>query len=190
MYSLIVAAPIPTNAQRQEQCNYRILMMKRNGKSSFVHAHVFPGGNLDEYDNQVHWSSTLSNSPSSGRSLLTHKICAIRETFEESGLLLTIPPAHTIPELDTNVWRHKVHKDASQFKRMCDLYQLEPAVNQLTPFANWITPAFEKKRYNTIFFLTVLQQTVDKEHQETVKISADGKETVQLDWFDPQQGKH
>jgi hypothetical protein len=58
----------------------------------------------------------------------------------------------------------------------------------LIPFANWITPAFEKKRFNTLFFLTVLQQTVDGQQQETIKASADGKETVQMDWFDPQQG--
>lgn len=119
---------------------------------------------------------------------MTLKICAIRETFEESGLLLTTPPAHTVPELDTEVWRHRVHEDASQFKSMCDLYHLQPAVDRLIPFANWITPAFEKKRFNTLFFLTVLQQTVDGQQQETIKVSADGKETVQMDWFDPQQG--
>jgi hypothetical protein len=122
-------------------------------------------------------------------SRLTHKICAIRETFEESGLLLTIPAAHTVPELDTEIWRHKVHNDASQFKHMCELYKLQPAVDRLVPFANWITPAFEKKRFNTLFFLTVLHQTVDEEHKETVKVSADGRETVQMDWFNPREGK-
>lgn len=122
-------------------------------------------------------------------SRLTHKICAIRETFEESGLLLTTPAAHTVPELDTEIWRHKVHNDASQFKHMCDLYKLQPAVDRLVPFANWITPAFEKKRFNTLFFLTVLHQTVDEEHKETIKVSADGEEAVQMDWFNPQEGK-
>jgi hypothetical protein len=120
---------------------------------------------------------------------LTHKICAIRETFEESGLLLTTPAAHMVPELDTEIWRHKVHNDASQFKHMCELYKLQPAVDRLVPFANWITPAFEKKRFNTLFFLTVLHQTVDEEHKETVKVSADGRETVQMDWFNPREGK-
>ncbi|SAM04649.1 hypothetical protein [Absidia glauca] len=186
--TLIVAAPIPTNAQQEGQCNYRILMMKRNGKSSFVHAHVFPGGVVDAQDNGALWANTLPKHVSSGDTLLTLKICAIRETFEESGLLLTTPPAHTVPELDTEVWRHRVHEDASEFKSMCDLYHLQPAVDRLIPFANWITPAFEKKRFNTLFFLTVLQQTVDGQQQETIKASADGKETVQMDWFDPQQG--
>ncbi|KAI8099418.1 uncharacterized protein BX664DRAFT_310392 [Halteromyces radiatus] len=183
--TLIVAAPIPSNVQKQGECNYRILMMKRNGKSSFVHAHVFPGGVVDSYDNQDDWKINISNTMSSN--MLIHKICAIRETFEESGLLLTTPPAHTIPELDTEIWRHKVHEDASQFKYMCDLYKLQPAVDRLIPFANWITPPFEKKRFNTLFFLTVLPQTINEEHKETIKVSSDGKETVQLDWFNPKQ---
>ncbi|KAI8337049.1 hypothetical protein BC941DRAFT_426534 [Chlamydoabsidia padenii] len=185
--TLIVAAPIPINSQKQGQCDYRILMLKRNGKSSFVHAHVFPGGVVDKNDNETSWKHILSSSDSSTDTMLTHKICAIRETFEESGLLLTTPAAHTVPELDTEMWRHRVHDDATQFKHMCELYNLQPTVDQLIPFANWITPDFEKKRFNTLFFLTVLHQTVDEEHQETIKVSADGKETVRMDWFDPQQ---
>ncbi|CAO3592444.1 unnamed protein product [Absidia cylindrospora] len=185
--TLIVAAPVPTNSQQQGKCDYRVLMMKRNGKSSFIHAHVFPGGIVDEHDSEVKWKNSLSNVTFSKENMLTYKICAIRETFEESGLLLTTPPAHTVPELDTEVWRHRVHDDASQFKHMCEQYKLQPAVDRLIPFANWITPAFEKKRYDTLFFLTVLHQTVDEQHRETVKVSADGKETVQLDWFNPQE---
>ncbi|KAG0175922.1 hypothetical protein DFQ29_006802 [Apophysomyces sp. BC1021] len=114
-------------------------------------------------------------------STLTSKICAIRETFEESGLLLTDPPASTIPNFDTVAWRKKVHDDASQFKVMCDAFHLRPAVEHLVPFANWITPVHEKKRYNTQFFLTVLKDKI-------LPTDADGEETVQLDWFTPEQG--
>lgn len=108
---------------------------------------------------------------------LTNKICAIRETFEESGLLLTYPPATSIQ--DKHVWRERVHNDASQFKVLCETHGLVPAVDRLTPFANWITPGAEKRRYNTHFFLTVW--TPDSVAQ------ADGTETVQLDWFSPKE---
>ena len=119
---------------------------------------------------------------------LTTKICAIRETFEESGLLLTNPPAHTvIKDAKTReLWRQRVHDDASQFQVLCDTHQLVPAVDKLIPFANWITPPQERRRYNTHFFLTVLDPSIAA-HETT---AADGKETVQLDWFTPDQGWH
>jgi 8-oxo-dGTP pyrophosphatase MutT (NUDIX family) len=122
---------------------------------------------------------------------LTNKICAIRETFEESGLLLSNPPVNTIKDLDVNVWRHKVHDDASQFKVMCDKYNIQPAVEKLVPFSNWITPVIEKKRYNTLFFLTVLDEYKTKTEQDLHLnvVAADGKETVLFDWFKPEEGK-
>ncbi|KAI9006541.1 hypothetical protein CLU79DRAFT_569907 [Phycomyces nitens] len=194
--TLIVAAPIPTNNVLDDKdSDFRVLMLKRNGRSSFVHAHVFPGGIVDSFDHFTHWNSLLSVSSKDQEEIkeqntLTSKICAIRETFEESGLLITNPPAHTVPGFLPEEWRDVVHKDPSQFKVMCQKYNVKPAVDKLVPFSNWITPTMEKRRYNTQFFLTVLDQTIDEEHKETVKISADGKETVQLDWFRPGQGKY
>ncbi|KAL0073230.1 hypothetical protein F4703DRAFT_1937008 [Phycomyces blakesleeanus] len=192
--SLIVAAPIPTkNVLDKDDYDFRVLMLKRNGKSNFVHAHVFPGGIVDSFDHFSHWKSILSVSGQTQEELeeaqntLTSKICAIRETFEESGLLLTNPPAHTVSGFLTDEWRNVVHKDPSQFKVMCEKYKIEPAVDKLTPFSNWITPTIEKRRYNTQFYLTVLGQTIEEEHKEIVEVSADGQETVQLDWFKPQQ---
>lgn len=111
---------------------------------------------------------------------MTNKICAIREAFEESGLLLSKQP-HKLDKNEINVWRDKVHDDATQFKVMCEKFNLFPAVDQLIPFSNWITPVFEKKRYDTLFFLTVLKE---QDHN----IVADGKETVTFDWFKPEEG--
>lgn len=121
--------------------------------------------------------------------ILTNKICAIREAFEESGLLLSDPPAHTIKELDVELWRHKVHDDATQFKVMCDQYNIKPAVDTLVPFSNWITPLHEKKRYDTLFFITILNQFKTKqEHDLHYRVvAADGKETVLFDWFKPEE---
>ncbi|KAF7730264.1 hypothetical protein EC973_002507 [Apophysomyces ossiformis] len=170
--TLIVVAPTTENTEHG--CNYRVLMMKRNAKSSFINAHVFPGGVVDSFDHASHWSNNRDDIS------LTSKICAIRETFEESGVLLTDPPASAVPQLDASDWRKKVHDDASQFKVMCDMFQLQPATDRLVSFANWVTPLHEKKRYNTEFFLTVLKDKV-------LPTDADGEETVQLDWFTPDE---
>ncbi|KAG2234820.1 hypothetical protein BDF21DRAFT_86313 [Thamnidium elegans] len=184
--SLIIAAPEPLD-NKENGCNYRILMMKRNAKSAFINAHVYPGGVVDKADHYSNWDNTLGSQKE--RDILTNKICAIRETFEESGLLLSHPPAHTVKDLDVNIWRHKVHDDASQFKTMCDQFKIRPAVDTLIHFSTWITPVMEKKRFDTSFFLTVLNQNpTQKEHDSYYKaVAADGKETVLFDWFKPEE---
>lgn len=103
--------------------------------------------------------------------------------------MLSEPPAHTIKDLNVEFWRHKVHDDASQFKIMCDQFNIRPAVDTLVPFSNWITPEFEKKRYNTLFFITILNRyATQKEHDIYYNVvSADGKETVLFDWFKPEE---
>ncbi|KAI8976825.1 hypothetical protein BDB01DRAFT_802693 [Pilobolus umbonatus] len=184
--SLIIAAPIH---KQENGSNYRVLMVKRNARSSFINAHVYPGGVVDQYDHYSNWSQ-LSDTVASeeAKHILTNKICAIRETFEESGLLLSHPPSHAIKDLDVNIWRHKVHDDASQFKLMCDKYKILPAVDQLVPFSNWITPTFEKRRYDTMFFLTVLEYDTKEDQEIHLKpIAADGKENVLFDWLTPQE---
>ncbi|KAI9250967.1 hypothetical protein BDA99DRAFT_205797 [Phascolomyces articulosus] len=171
--TLIVAAPTTKSTTGH---NYELLMMKRNAKSSFINAHVFPGGVVDKHDENWKMDNVSD---------LTNKICAIRETFEESGLLLTHPPAHTVLKdaATREEWRERVHNDASQFKVLCESHKLVPAVDKLIPFANWITPAAERRRYNAQFYLTVLDPSIAV--QETT--AADGKELVQLDWFTPEQ---
>src|SRR5579862_8909422 len=74
-----------------------VLMVRRNLKSDFVGgAHVFPGGTLDEEDSSPDteaWCAGLS-SAEADRILGTHEdglaywIAAIRECFEEAGILL------------------------------------------------------------------------------------------------------
>ncbi|OBZ89211.1 Nucleoside diphosphate-linked moiety X motif 19, mitochondrial [Choanephora cucurbitarum] len=179
--SLIVAAPIPKD-RIGNGSNYRILMMKRNAKSSFVHAHVYPGGIVDKAD---HFSLWTHLGHEDGH-LLTSKICAIRETFEESGLLLTTPPLTTV---NLDEWKQRIHQDASQFRVLCDTFHVRPAVERLIPFSNWITPITEKKRYNTLFFLTVLEAFGSRREQERAlsSVVADGKETVLFEWLQPEE---
>lgn len=103
--------------------------------------------------------------------------------------MLSEPHAHTVKDLDVGFWRHKVHNDASQFKIMCDTFKIRPAVDTLIPFTTWITPEFEKKRFNTSFFLTTLNtHATQKEHDSYYKaVSSDGKETVLFEWLKPDE---
>ena len=113
------------------------------------------------------------------------KICAIRETFKETGLLLTHPPAHTIlTEADLKYWREIVLNDPLQFKTMCDAFELKPATDILIPFASIITPFTFPRRHKTQIYITVLDSSTSISNVA----SPNGKTTVQLDWFTPRQG--
>ena len=92
--------------------------------------------------------------------------------------------------MDINVWRRKVHQDASEFETMCKQYNIRPAVESLIPFSNWITPVMEKKRYDTLFFITILDQfkTQVEHDQHYHLVAADGKETVLFEWLKPEEG--
>jgi len=112
---------------------------------------------------------------------LCFRISAIRELFEESNVLLASNPQkqnHHLKELEE--WRKKTQDDSSKFYEMFISLGLLPQVNSLYPFAHWLTPVVEQYRYNTLFYLTVV------DHQYCHAI-ADNTETTQLNWFTPSE---
>jgi len=106
-----------------------------------------------------------------------HCIAAVRELFEESGLLLCKPHV-TIPSREE--WREKIHKDASTFIDFCQMFGISPMIGEIYPWSRWVTPVAEKWRYDTQFFVAVAPE------QETVA-TQDHFETTQCDWFTPQE---
>ncbi|KAA8913403.1 hypothetical protein FN846DRAFT_772171 [Sphaerosporella brunnea] len=136
----------------------RLLLLKRNTHLSFASAHVFPGGVVQ---------------PSDGGSA---RLCALRETFEETGILLTssAPPASAGPLAEI---QRRVHSGELDFGAWVDAWggQLLPD-SELTPFTTWITPAGAggKKRYSSQLFLARLPPWVD----ESAVVPGDGGREV------------
>lgn len=181
---------------------YEILMMKRSGRSTFMPSlSVFPGGVAEESDFSPEWLDLFTNlgkdfcqktfdkftstgpaahmfsrkrddQYSSIPSEVAFRICAIRETFEECGILLTRSSKDKpldwlsssndtykylqtgkvfnmeISEFET--WREKVDKDASQFIKMCKTFNIVPDIWSLGEWANWLTPvSFARKASKT-----------------------------------------
>lgn len=184
--------PIPGDA------DYDILMLKRNAKGSFVNGLVFPGGNVDKIDSSPKWRELIGDHAEqyrhSNTSLpsLEHAICAVRETFEECGLLITDPPIALKDEQRLPL-RKKVHDDASHFLEYLST-RSPPACGHLIPFSRWITPANSAKRFDTFFFITFLSCSTSAKsaqggvlpHHETTP-TADNTETTQLVRKSPQQ---
>lgn len=109
---------------------------------------------------------------------ISYRICAIRETFEETGLLLARmkPAAESQPNSFQNqkfasifmfddqntlkYWREKVHADANNFLRLCLHFRCVPDIWGLHEWSNWLTPICKvvqpSRRYDTIFYKAAL----------------------------------
>ncbi|KAF8621888.1 hypothetical protein AX15_007441 [Amanita polypyramis BW_CC] len=121
-----------------------ILLVHRNPEArSFAGVHVFPGGN---YDSQ--------QDPSL-------EITAIRETFEESGVLLASPTSSesAISQSEWDEARHAVHTGTLSFGGFLDRHDLKPGVDSLLPFTEWTTPPSMPRRFRTQFFVAFLPAT-------------------------------
>ena len=184
--------------------NYKVLMLQRTHQSSFfAGAQVFPGGGIDEADFSQKWMDLFADAgiktledfgpmfsiqhdrppmiaadrASPVPSDIAFRICAIRETFEESGILLVKPciccrhadaskPHPSLHELGnhtsfgttdagtTSEWRQRVHKNATAFLELCRELKSVPDIWSLAEWSNWLTPSnMQKKRFDTMFYL-------------------------------------
>ncbi len=116
--------------------------------------YVFPGGALDDADDQ--WPDPWA-------------VAAIRETFEECGVLLSQPPASGQLQ----------HLREADFGHVLQELGLQPDVDALRPFAHWVTPEVEKRRFDTRFFGAVLP-----DGQDLAGLSA---EHQAVGWFRPHE---
>lgn len=157
-----------------------VLMVRRNAGLAFgASAWVFPGGKVADADASPAWLD-LATGPADASSRAL-RIAAARETFEESGLLLAYD-AHGQPasvELCERLARHReeVEADPALFTRLVREAGLRLALDRLTPFAHWITPAFEPRRFDTHFFLVAAPSAQVACH--------DGREAVDHAWITP-----
>jgi len=144
-----------------------IFMVRRHERSSFGSAHAFPGGVVDPEDAQVHEycegvSSAAANSrlgvPDGG---LDYYSSAIRELFEESGVLLA-----DLSSLDENLTavRDALNDGSLNWAEFVTRNELPLYCAELNYISHWVTPPDESRRYSTRFFLAEAPQGQDAEH--------------------------
>lgn len=128
--------------------------------------YVFPGGGLQESDREVvgwvgpsssQWADRLGCDPDTARALV---VAAVRETFEESGILFAGPDADTVvadtSSPDLQEARLDLDAGALSFGDFLGARDLVLRSDLLGAWAHWITPAFEPRRYDTRFFVAAV----------------------------------
>jgi 8-oxo-dGTP pyrophosphatase MutT (NUDIX family) len=146
-----------------------VAMLRRNLKSDFVGgAYVFPGGAVDPDDRHVNLDAICAgrSDADASRQLgierggLAFWVAAIRECFEEAGVLLA---RHTDGEVITFIdptfdarfveHRRAVDSGARRLVEICAEEHLELIVDDMYFFSHWITPEGASRRYDTRFFV-------------------------------------
>jgi 8-oxo-dGTP pyrophosphatase MutT (NUDIX family) len=128
---------------------------------------VFPGGRVDPADSGIadSWSGPPPGAFAdrlgcSAELAAAYVAAAVRETFEESGVLLAGPSTETVVGNTTGAdWEaDRVALEAGQlgFSEFLHRRGLVLRADLLGPWAHWITPEFEPKRYDTAFFVAAL----------------------------------
>jgi 8-oxo-dGTP pyrophosphatase MutT (NUDIX family) len=129
--------------------------------------HVFPGGSVDPRDTDTAirwagpppeaWESRLTADAALVRSLTC---AAVRETFEESGVLLAGPsPYEVVADTTAPDWevdRAALLDRSLAFGELLNRRGLVLRADLLAPWTHWITPEFEERRYDTRFFVASL----------------------------------
>ncbi len=162
-----------------------VFMVVRHQQIDFASgALVFPGGKLAAGDNDPKAYARCSGVEQLSSDEIALRIGAIREAFEECGVLLAKPRGATtmvkparLEQLGTH-YRRALDKGEIGIAEMLEAEDLILACEALVPFAHWTTPTFMPKRFDTHFYLVAAPP-------EQVLLH-DGHEAVDSVWIRPE----
>lgn len=181
--------PVPLAATllllRDSAAGFEVLMITRHAETAFAGgAAVFPGGRLDPEDADPALLQRCRVAPEADAAQMALRVCAIRETFEEAGLLLARRHGEERPidsaaldALQEELLLRLGHP--ANFAELILEGGLEIATDLLVPFAHWITPAVRPRRFDAYFYLAPAPPGQTARH--------DGHEAVDSIWIAPGQ---
>jgi 8-oxo-dGTP pyrophosphatase MutT (NUDIX family) len=183
---------------RQAPAGLEVYMLRRRSSMAFAAgAYVFPGGSVDASDGDEgiawagpdaqEWGRRLDAPAPLARALVC---AAVRETFEESGVLLAGPPpaspspftgaSPVLASTGDDEWEADRQALLAGSLTLAGLLRRRGLVlrsDLLRPWARWITPVTEERRYDTRFFAAALP---DGQHARDV-----GGEADETAWMEP-----
>jgi len=154
---------------RQAASGVEAFLLRRTAELEFAPgAYVFPGGSVDarDADETIGWAGPapadfgglLGVPPDRARALVC---AAVRETFEESGVLLAGPANSSPADLVSDsaalaADRHALLTGSASLGEVLSRRGLVLRADLLTPWARWITPEASPRRFDTWFFAAAL----------------------------------
>lgn len=173
---------------RDTQDGLEVLLLQRTWKAVFMPGYfVFPGGAVDQQEasarehiagpEDVQISQTMSLDEGGA----DYMLAAVRECFEEAGILLAVDPQGQTVGGD-----HGVHKDREAVFRgdltladICRQHGLTIPLDRVAYLSHWTTPPGPPRRFDTRFFVTTAPMGQQANH--------DGVETIDHLWISPAQ---
>jgi len=174
---------------------FEVYAMRRVASMAFApKMYVFPGGTVDPSDSQTfidwagpapaEWASRLALPVGPAQAVVC---AAVRELFEEAGVLLAgDAPERVVGDLSDERWETARTELLDRTRSLTGWFSesgLTLRADLLVPWARWLTPEFEPRRYDTFFFLARLPTD-----QRTRDVSADvGGEADHTVWLPPSE---
>lgn len=174
---------------RDTDAGPEVYVLRRQSTMAFASGqYVFPGGSVDKRDESIdvgwvgpepaYWAKVFTASEPVACALVC---AAIRETFEESGVLLAGPDAHTVVAdtsgADWEADRVALIARELSFADFLRRRGLVVRADLIAPWAHWITPAFEPRRFDTRFLVAAMP------HGQVTREF--GEEADQVEWVRP-----
>jgi glyoxylase-like metal-dependent hydrolase (beta-lactamase superfamily II)/8-oxo-dGTP pyrophosphatase MutT (NUDIX family) len=166
-----------------------VLMMRRAERDNDMRSGVavFPGGVLEGADRLAHrfvvgaTDAELSRRFGLSGGLLDYAVAAVRETFEEVGLLLACDDIGRAaePRADWADWRQRLQQGQATIADMCEAQDLRLDLRGLMCWSHWLTPPGSPKRFDTRFFMA--------QAPEGQVAEVDYGEALELMWLTPAQ---
>jgi glyoxylase-like metal-dependent hydrolase (beta-lactamase superfamily II)/8-oxo-dGTP pyrophosphatase MutT (NUDIX family) len=177
---------------RQGHDGMQILLLGRTPQAAhYAGAYVFPGGTLEpgDHDPQT-YQRVLGLSPESAdqrlnlpRDAKAYWIAAVRECFEEAGILLAVDAQRqflTVAQVSAlAAQRAALNAGTLAFGQFLQQHDLYIPAEKMAYFAHWVTPAGRTRRFDTRFFLM--------QGPEGQEVRHDGTEIVGHLWLTPAQ---
>ncbi|HTT59431.1 MAG TPA: NUDIX domain-containing protein, partial [Acidimicrobiales bacterium] len=190
MAETLIPRPAATVLTLRDGANgYEILMVRRNVRSEFMGGvFVFPGGALDDDDHVVPVygldDERASRRLGLARGGLGYHVAALRELFEEAGLLVVCNEQGAEILYDTaadrarlDAYRSALNADETTLSEVLGAEGVCLDLRRIEYFAHWITPIGPPRRYDTRFFVVPAPRGQRASH--------DRSETTDLRWLRP-----
>jgi 8-oxo-dGTP pyrophosphatase MutT (NUDIX family) len=189
-----IAEPRPASTVvllRPSATRFDVFLVRRSDSIAFMGgAHVFPGGRVDAADRIDGTRVAIDGAEAAAARMpdvpaedaVAHHVAALRELFEEAGVLLARQGDRVITiDGDSSArvaaHRHNLLAGTTSFADIVRAEGVRLALDELTYFAHWVTPEIEIKRFDTRFFIARAPEGQTPVH--------DQGETIHSEWLDP-----